>query len=79
MTRTVTATAAWSINVSSDSSSFKLQRMYQISVNPSSWVKDTDYTLSLRVTDASGAERKAEFGYGCKLGQDLHKLPVCRW
>ena len=52
-----------SINVSSDSSSFKLQRMYQISVNPSSWVKDTDYTLSLRVTDASGAERKAAFGY----------------
>ena len=52
-----------SINVSSDSSSFKLQRMYQISVNPNSWVKDTDYTLSLRVTDASGAERKAAFGY----------------
>lgn len=52
-----------SINVSSDSSSFKLQRMYQISVSPSKWVKDTDYTLSLRVTDASGAERKAAFGY----------------
>lgn len=51
------------IDVSSDSSSFKLQRMYQISVNPNSWVKDTDYTLSLRVTDASGAERKAAFGY----------------
>ena len=52
-----------SINVSSDSSNFKLQRMYQISVSPSKWVKDTDYTLSLRVTDASGAERKAAFGY----------------
>ena len=52
-----------SINVSSDSSSFKLRRMYQISVSPSKWVKDTDYTLSLRVTDASGAERKAAFGY----------------
>lgn len=51
-----------SINVSSKNSSFKLQRMYQISVSPSKWVKDTDYTLSLRVTDASGAERKAEFG-----------------
>ena len=51
-----------SINVSSDSSSFKLQRMYQISVNPSKWVKDTDYTLSLRVTDASGVERSAELG-----------------
>lgn len=57
-----------SINVSSDSSSFKLQRMYQISVNPSAWVKDTDYTLSLRVTDASGAERKAEFGTAVSWG-----------
>lgn len=52
-----------SINVSSENSSFKLQRMYQISVSPSKWVKDTDYTLSLRVTDASDAERKAAFGY----------------
>ena len=51
-----------SIDVSSENKSFKLQRMYQISVSPSDWVKGTDYTLSLRVTDASGAERKAEFG-----------------
>ena len=58
-----------SINVSNDSSSFKLQRMYEISVNPSSWVKDTDYTLSLRVTDASGAERKAEFGSAVNWGK----------
>ena len=58
-----------SINVSSDSSSFKLQRMYQISVNPNSWVKDTDYTLSLRVTDASGAERKVEFGSAVNWGK----------
>lgn len=50
------------IDVSSENKSFKLQRMYQISVSPSKWVKGTDYTLSLRVTDASGAERKAEFG-----------------
>ena len=57
------------IDVSSDSSSFKLQRMYQISVNPNSWVKDTDYTLSLRVTDASGAERKAEFGSAVNWGK----------
>ena len=56
------------IDVSSENSSFKLQRMYQISVNPSSWVKDTDYTLSLRVTDASGAERKAEFGTAVNWG-----------
>ena len=52
-----------SINVSSENNNFKLQRMYQISVSPNKWVKDTDYTLSLRVTDASGAERKAAFGY----------------
>lgn len=57
------------IDVSSDSSSFKLQRMYQISVNPNSWVKDTDYTLSLNVTDASGAERKAEFGSAVNWGK----------
>ena len=57
------------IDVSSDSSSFKLQRMYQISVNPNPWVKDTDYTLSLRVTDASGAERKAEFGSAVNWGK----------
>ena len=57
------------IDVSSDSSSFKLQRMYQISVNPSAWVKNTDYTLSLRVTDASGAERKAEFGSAVNWGK----------
>ena len=56
------------IDVSSDSSSFKLQRMYQISVNPSGWVRDTDYTLSLNVTDASGAERKAEFGTAVNWG-----------
>lgn len=57
------------IDVSSENSSFKLQRMYQISVNPNSWVKDTDYTLSLRVTDASGAERKAEFGSAINWGK----------
>lgn len=56
------------IDVSSENSSFKLQRMYQISVNPSGWVRDTDYTLSLNVTDASGAERKAEFGTAVNWG-----------
>ena len=57
------------IDVSSENSSFKLQRMYQISVNPSGWVRDTDYTLSLNVTDASGAERKAEFGTAVNWGK----------
>ena len=56
------------IAVSSESSSFKLQRMYQISVSPSGWVKDTDYTLSLRVTDASSAERRAELGTADSYG-----------
>ena len=38
-------------------------------IRDSSWVKDTDYTLSLRVTDASGAERKAEFGTAVNWGK----------
>ena len=57
-----------SIDVSSENKSFKLQRMYQISVSPSDWVKGTDYTLSLRVTDASGAERKFELGTADNYG-----------
>ena len=56
------------IDVSSENNSFKLQRMYQISVSPSDWVKGTDYTLSLRVTDASGAKRKAELGTADNYG-----------
>ena len=56
------------IDVSSENNSFKLQRMYQISVSPSAWVKDTDYTLSLCVTDASGADRKAELGTADNYG-----------
>lgn len=50
------------INVSAEANKFEFKRIYDISVDPNTWVKDTDYTLSLRVTDASGAERKAEFG-----------------
>ena len=56
------------IDVSSENNSFKLQRMYQISVSPSNWVKGTDYTLSLCVTDASGAKRKAELGTADNYG-----------
>lgn len=51
------------ITVDESHTAFKIQRMYQISVNPSSWVKDTDYTLSLKITDANGTERKADFGH----------------
>ena len=52
-----------SISVSADANAFELKRIYQISVSPSSWVKDTDYTLSLRVVDAAGAERDTQFGF----------------
>ena len=57
-----------SIDVSSENKSFKLQRMYQISVSPSAWVKGTDYTLSLRMTGASGAERKFKLGTADNYG-----------
>ena len=56
------------IDVSSENKSFKLQRMYQISVDPNTWVKGTDYTLSLRMTGASGAERKFELGTADNYG-----------
>ena len=57
-----------SIDVSSENNTFEFKRIYQISVSPSGWVKDTDYTLSLNVTGASGAERKAEFGTAVNWG-----------
>ena len=50
------------IDVSSENNSFKLQRMYQISMTTSGWKLGEDYTLTLRVTDASGTERRAELG-----------------
>ena len=57
------------IDVSSENHAFEFKRIFQSSVNPSSWVKDTDYTLSLNVTDASGAERTAEFGTAVNWGK----------
>ena len=62
------------ITVDADHTEFKIQRMYQISVNPSSWVKDTDYTLSLKITDANGTERKAESGVADNYGKTV---PSC--
>ena len=56
------------IDVSSENNTFEFKRIYQISVSPSGWVKDTDYTLSLNVADASGAERTAEFGTAVNWG-----------
>ena len=50
------------IDVNSKNSTFEFKRIYQISMTTSGWKLGEDYTLALRVTDASGAERKAELG-----------------
>ena len=57
------------INVSAEASSFTFQRIYQISVNPSAWVQGEDYTLSVVVTDASGAERSSAAGTATNWGK----------
>ena len=57
-----------SINVSAEANKFEFKRIYNISVDPNTWVKDTDYTLSLRMTGASGAERKFELGTADNYG-----------
>ena len=62
------------ITVDESHTEFKIQRIYQISVSPSSWVKDTDYTLALKITDASGAERKIETGEADNYGKTV---PSC--
>lgn len=62
------------ITVDESHTAFKIQRIYNISVSPSSWVKDTDYTLTLKITDASGAERKAESGVADNYGKTV---PSC--
>ena len=51
-----------SIQVSADANAFEFKRLYQISVSPSGWVRDVDYTLSMHITDAAGAERDMELG-----------------
>ena len=62
------------ITVDADHKEFKIQRIYNISVSPSSWVKDTDYTLSLKITDAGGTERTIESGVADNYGKTL---PSC--
>ena len=57
------------INVNSKNSTFEFKRIYQISMTTSGWKLGEDYTLALRVTDASGAERKAEFGTAVNWGK----------
>ncbi len=62
------------ITVDESHTEFKIQRIYQISVSPSSWVKDTDYTLSLKITDAGGTERTIESGVADNYGKTV---PSC--
>ena len=62
------------ITVDESHTEFKIQRIYQISVSPSSWVKDTDYTLALKITDAGGTERTIESGVADNYGKTV---PSC--
>ena len=57
------------IYVNSKNSTFEFKRIYQISMTTSGWKLGEDYTLALRVTDASGAERRAEFGTAVNWGK----------
>ena len=57
------------IAVNSKNNTFEFKRIYQISMTTSGWKLGEDYTLALRVTDASGAERKAEFGTAVNWGK----------
>ena len=57
------------IDVNSKNSTFEFKRIYQISMTTSGWKLGEDDTLALRVTDASGAERKAEFGTAVNWGK----------
>ena len=57
------------IYVNSKNSTFEFKRIYQISMTTSGWKLGEDYTLALRVTDASGADRKAEFGTAVNWGK----------
>lgn len=57
------------IDVNSKNNTFEFKRIYQISMTTSGWKLGEDYTLALRVTDASGAERKAEFGTAVNWGK----------
>ncbi len=44
-----------------ETSAYQIQRIYQISTN-SGWVKDTDYTLDVTITDADGKVRPSQIG-----------------
>ena len=57
------------IDVNSKNNTFEFKRIYQISMTTSGWKLGEDYTLALRVTDASGAERRAELGTAVNWGK----------
>lgn len=57
------------IYVNSKNNTFEFKRIYQISMTTSGWKLGEDYTLALRVTDASGAERRAELGTAVNWGK----------
>ena len=50
------------VTVDEGHNSFKIQRMYQITVSPSNWVLGEDYTLSVKLTDVEKNERNSELG-----------------
>ena len=56
------------VTVDKEHNSFKIQRIYNISVSPSSWVLNEDYTLAVKVTDAEKNERPAELGLADNYG-----------
>ena len=50
------------ITVDADHTSFEIKRIYEISVNPSSWKLDQDYTLDIKVTGADNKVREIVLG-----------------
>ena len=56
------------VTVDEDHNSFKIQRIYGISVSPSSWKLGEDYTLAIKLTDTDKNERPAEPGQADNYG-----------
>ena len=50
------------ITVDADHTSFEIKRIYEISVNPSSWKLNEDYTLDIKVTGADNQAREIALG-----------------
>ena len=45
-----------------------LHRVYELGATNSGWVKDTDYSITLKVTDAAGNDRQSTIGSGVSNG-----------